>query len=35
MKFSVKRDGKLFVEGEATELTLVEKHDAGTFAKPT
>ena len=34
MKFTVKRDGKLFVEGEATELTLSEKLDASTFAKP-
>ena len=34
MKFTVKRDGKLFVEGEATELTLSEKLDASVFAKP-
>jgi hypothetical protein len=34
MKFTVKRDGKLFVEGEATELTLEEKLDASIFAKP-
>lgn len=34
MKFTVKRDGKLFVDGEATEYTLVEKLAADTFAKP-
>lgn len=33
-KFSVKRDGKLYLEIEATEITLAEKLDAGTFAKP-
>lgn len=34
MKFTVKRDGKLFVEGEATEYTLTDKLDPSTFAKP-
>ena len=34
MKFTVKRDGKLFVEGEATDLQLAEKLDASVFAKP-
>lgn len=34
MKFTVKRDGKLFMEGESTEVTLSDKLDAGTFAKP-
>jgi hypothetical protein len=34
MKFTVKRDGKLFLEGEATEMTLAEKLDASTFDKP-
>ena len=33
-KFLVKRDGKLFIEGEATDVKLAEKLDAGTFAKP-
>lgn len=34
MKFTVKRDGKLWVEGEATEYQLTEKHDDSVFAKP-
>ena len=34
MKFSVKRNGKLFMEGESSEVTLSEKLDATTFAKP-
>jgi hypothetical protein len=34
MKFTVKRDGKLFIEGEATEIMLAEKFDASVFAKP-
>jgi hypothetical protein len=34
MKFIVKRDGKLFLEGEATECHLAEKLDASVFAKP-
>ena len=33
-KFTVKRSGKLFLEGEATEVTLSEKLDASTFEKP-
>ncbi|HVK10985.1 MAG TPA: hypothetical protein VM597_19610, partial [Gemmataceae bacterium] len=34
MKFKVNRDGKLFMEGEATEYHLSEKLDDNTFAKP-
>lgn len=34
MKFKVLRDGKLYVEGEASETYLSEKLDEGTFAKP-
>jgi hypothetical protein len=34
MKFVVKRDGKLFVEGEATEYQLLEKLEDSVFAKP-
>jgi hypothetical protein len=34
MAFVVKRDGKPFLEGEATEVTLAEKLDATAFAKP-
>jgi hypothetical protein len=34
MKFTVKRAGKLYVEGEATEIELAEKLDASVFAKP-
>jgi len=34
MKFSVKRDGKLYLDFEATEITLAEKLDASVFAKP-
>jgi len=34
IKFTVKRDSKLFVEGEATDYQLVEKLDASVFAKP-
>jgi hypothetical protein len=33
-KFVVKRNGKLFMEGEATKVELSEKLDASTFAKP-
>jgi outer membrane lipoprotein-sorting protein len=33
-KFTVKRNGKLFMEGEATGVELFEKLDASTFAKP-
>jgi len=33
-KFSVKRNGKLFMEGEASKVELFEKLDASTFAKP-
>jgi len=33
-KFTVKREGKLFVVGEATEQTLAEKLDDSVFAKP-
>lgn len=34
MKFTVKRNGKLFLEGETTEVTLSDKFPAETFAKP-
>jgi hypothetical protein len=34
MKFKTLRDGKLYLEGEMTEITLSDKLDAGTFAKP-
>jgi len=34
MKFVVKRDGKLFVEGEATDYQLAEKLEDSVFAKP-
>lgn len=34
MKFTIKRDGKLFLEAEATEVELAEKLDASVFAKP-
>ncbi len=34
VKFVVKRDGKLYMEGEATSHTLSESLDAGTFARP-
>ncbi len=34
MKFVVKRDGKLFLEGEASEVHLAEKIDDAVFAKP-
>lgn len=33
-KFSVKRDGKLYLEVDVTEVTLSEKLDASVFAKP-
>jgi outer membrane lipoprotein-sorting protein len=33
-KFSIKRDGKIFVEGERSEMKMVEKFDDSTFAKP-
>jgi hypothetical protein len=34
MKFTVNRDGKLYVQGEATEYHLSEKLDDSAFAKP-
>ena len=34
MKVTVKRDGKLYVEGEVTEYQLGESLDASVFAKP-
>ncbi|MCI0704566.1 MAG: hypothetical protein L0241_26215 [Planctomycetia bacterium] len=34
MKFVIKRDSKLFLEGEATEYTLLEKLDDSVFDKP-
>ena len=34
LKFTVKRDGKLFVEGEVTGGQYEEKLDDSTFAKP-
>ncbi len=34
MKFTIKRDGKPFLEGEATECELAEKLDDSVFAKP-
>jgi len=34
MKFTTKRDGKLHTEGEVTEVTLAEKHDADVYVKP-
>ncbi|QJW92743.1 hypothetical protein [Frigoriglobus tundricola] len=34
MKFTVKRNGKLYMEGESTDVQLAEKLDASTFAKP-
>jgi hypothetical protein len=34
MKFTVKRDGKPYLEGEITEYQLVEKLDDSVFAKP-
>ncbi|HYH67981.1 MAG TPA: hypothetical protein VD866_25010 [Urbifossiella sp.] len=33
-KFVVKRDGKLYLEGEASEITLTETLDANLFVKP-
>jgi hypothetical protein len=33
-KFTVKRDGKPYLEGEVTECQLAEKLDDGVFAKP-
>jgi hypothetical protein len=33
-KFTVKRNGKLFMEGETIEVNLYEKLDPSTFAKP-
>jgi hypothetical protein len=33
-KYSVKRDGKLYMETEVTEIQLVEKLDDSVFAKP-
>jgi hypothetical protein len=34
MKFTIKRDGKPFMEGEASEMSLVDKLDANLFTKP-
>lgn len=34
MKFTTKRDGKLYLEGELSEITLADKIDAGVFVKP-
>jgi hypothetical protein len=34
MKFTVKRDGKLYVEGVVTDCQLAESLDAGVFARP-
>jgi hypothetical protein len=34
MKFTVNRDGKLYVQGESTEIHLSEKLDDNAFAKP-
>lgn len=34
MKVVVKRDGKLYVEGEVTDITLAESLDVSVFAKP-
>jgi hypothetical protein len=34
MKFVVKRDGKLYVEGEISDYQLTEKLDDGVFGKP-
>jgi hypothetical protein len=34
MKFTIKRDGKLYLEGEMTDVQLAEKLDASVFAKP-
>lgn len=34
MKFTIKRDGKPFMEGEASEITLADKLDANLFTKP-
>jgi hypothetical protein len=34
MKFVIKRDGKLYLEGELTDCQLAEKLDASVFAKP-
>ncbi len=34
MKFTVKRNGKLYMEGESTDVQLAEKLDDSTFAKP-
>jgi hypothetical protein len=34
MKFTAKRDGKLHIEGEVTDLQLAEKLDPKVFAKP-
>lgn len=34
MKVVTKRDGELYIEGERSEVKLVEKHDKDVFAKP-
>ena len=33
-RFTINRDGKPFMEGEATDIGLAEKLDASVFAKP-
>jgi hypothetical protein len=33
-KYSLKRDGKVFVEGERSEIKMVEMFDDGVFVKP-
>jgi hypothetical protein len=35
MKLTILRDGKKYVEGEASEVKAVDKHDEKTFAKPS
>jgi hypothetical protein len=34
MKFTVKRDGKLYLEGELTEVQFADKQDDSVFGKP-
>jgi hypothetical protein len=34
MKFTIKRDGKLYMEGETTECQLAESLDASVFGRP-
>lgn len=33
-KMTIKRDGKIFVEGEMSDYKVMEKHPEGTFEKP-